>query len=305
MLGRVDIQFSRKEFNVNYNRNLAKSKSSYSSLYDLFLKNYEKGCLVWTPTLEQCGEGYQREVSYIRDMRFDYVNGRIFIPIYIYKYKEVDDSYFKRNKELREKYGGNLVAYEQEMIVYELWNSKQGYLVDEVDILTETFTGCKIRKTLITHLPVRDTCVEEDISVLFDKYIRSSYIGEDFDVFDYKNSRYSYLSSTEKRMLKDNNLLWYSAYKDIEYSELRGYQYYELDKRFSRDRLDVFEPYRKRRADFESYILDHLYRGIYWTGAFKGSFNKLKTGKQFFVKYKEQGVSVFIKSNWVQNSMCA
>ena len=295
MLGRVITEFSRGRLDtaksVRFNK-------SFKSLYDLVQYfGKRKAYIVFTSKYGR------KEVGYVHDMRFDYVHGKIFVPIFVYKYLDIDSYMYPRFKKSKayEKTDTMEVMYEQTLQVFEIWSSKRGYIINDLTIIDKNILGVyRFYDIHIGSLPIRHSIIEEDIRVLFLKYIKSFLGSSNDEELLYYSTKKMYLTKLEKKILDEYNLNWYS-YDDwsklISYRDVRTYKHSDIEGKFSEDEISCSDNFYLRVIDFESYLMGHLNSHIYWSGL---NFDKFTSGDYFYLKYKERGISLILKQNWLK-----
>lgn len=295
MLGRVITEFNRSKLDTAKS---VKYKGDFKSLYDLVQYfGRRKSYIVFTSKYGR------KEVGYVHDIRFDYVHGRVFVPIFVYKYLDIDPFMYPRFKKTKayEKTDTMEVIYKQTLQIFEIWNSRQGYVVEDITVVDKNILGVsRFYEINISKLPIRDNIVEEDISVLFFKYIKSFLSSDKDEELLYYSTKKMYLTQMEKKILEENNLEWYNYenWKDlISYRDVRTYKYSDIEGKFTEEEVSFKDNFYLRIIDFESYLMGHLINHVYWKGL---DFNPLISGKYFYLKYKDRGISLILKSKWLE-----
>lgn len=299
MLGRVVTNFSRKVLDKEFRYSKGECYSQeIKSLYDLVCLGELYGdYLVFTSKYGR------RELAYVHDIRFDYVHGRIFCPVFTYEYRELeeeDKKNFKRSK-LYKKTDTFEIMYNQKLEYFDIWNSKEGYLLGSLTVLRKGLFGVLAYDVPISKLELRHEVQEESISALFSKYIKSTVFNGDMLNFDYFSSKYTFLSKAEKSLLSKYELMWYSDSEwdtTLAYRDVRSHTLLDLTGKFTDEELGLDKSFYSRIVDFESYLLSHLAKKTYWTDV---SFENLVSKRWFFLKYKERGISLVLKSAWLDS----
>ncbi len=297
MLGRVKTSFNRKILDKKLKYTKQACYEGATSLLDVIkIGVTNQDYLVFTSKFGR------REVAYVHDIRFDYVNGRIFVPCFVYKYfqlPEVEHKHFKGTKAY-EKTDSYEIMYNQELEFFEIWNSKEGYKVEYLEVLRHNFFGTKLTRVHISDLPIRSDVIKEPASTLVMKYLRSFYFNseEHTNSFYYPSSK-SYLTNTERRLLDRYELLWYGEDNEdlLHYRDVRTYKTLDVCKYFDEDELINNDSYFFRVIDFESYLLCHLNSHVYWSDF---TPSNLIQGKWFFEKYKYRGIAIIFKDYWLK-----
>ena len=297
MLGRVVTNFSRKLLDkpIKYsNSDYLKDAKSLLELIKICTDNRD-----YIVIESKFG---RKEVAYVHDIRFDYVHGKVFLPVFVYKYRELneeDKKSFKRSKAYK-KTDTFEVMYNQEVELFEIWNSTQGYAIDTLTILHTNFFGTKFFNISIKDLPLRDDIIEESAEVLMLKYVKSFVYNQEVTNTLYYSSNKSYLTTAERNLLKKYDLLWYSEDETpnkLNYRDARTYSILDVCKTFDDDELDLGVSFFYRVIDFESYLLCHLAEHVYWTDC---KLENLRSGRWYFEKYKYRNIALIFKDYWLK-----
>lgn len=298
MLGRVKTSFDIAGLSLLDVDSINGYLKNISSLYDVI-----KQCSANGDYLMFKSKFGRNELCYLQDIRFDYVHGRVFAPVYIYNYKKVEDEDLSEFNKAKKEYKGvlNEILYDQQVELFEIWNSKQGYVIDSLTIVHESFFNIKLYKLELDGLPLRDDIVEESAECLIMKYIASivhSYELEDEE--PYISTKFSKLSKVEKRLLEKYKLNWIgdSDVGKFQYRDVRVYTFVELQDRFTNEELRLNESFQSRVIDFESYLLCHLHEKVYWEDFTLWGIRKKG---YFFEKYKHRGISIIVKDYWLNS----
>ena len=122
MLGRVVTNFSRKvldkEFKISKSEGYFKGVKTLIDLVTLCEKS--KDYVVFTSRYGR------REVAYVHDIRFDYVHGKVFYPVFTYKYKMVEDADIKsfKKSDIYKKTDTGELIYNQSLECIEISQKK-------------------------------------------------------------------------------------------------------------------------------------------------------------------------------------
>lgn len=316
---RVKIPISRDVIDKDYNVRIrgksvedVKELRNCKSLAELFMVLSELyAYVVYRPkglSDKQTQEGYyRRELAMAKDIRFDYVNREIFIPLCRYKYNLVNDEAkevfrFKNLSQLGFAINDKeYVQYERFYDKYTIWD-KDGYRKSTVDIiLGNEQNNLRYIRLYIGNLPIYSNMNKtEDVSELYNRYLKCCYRGgrtNSLDTYFYTIDRITSLRSKHRNVLKNLSLTWYGESCSEMFSRgFRLYNYEDIQGKFDDEELGINKMYEVCRIDFEAYLLSKLHNNNYWYGWDNGyTFNELLNGKIFFLKYSNKVPLVLLR----------
>lgn len=315
---RVKVPISRDIIDLDYGKRIRvkdidsvkelKGCKSLSEVFQTLSKIY--AYVVYRPkglSDNNTQEGYyRRELAMAKDIRFDYVNQEIFIPLCRYKYNHI-------NEEAKEAFnmkdvsrigfdidGENYVQYNRFYDKLIIWD-KNGYRRDNIDIIIgDVQNNLKLIRLNISKLPLYCNCnVIEEASELHRRYVKCCYSGgreNSLDKFFYVSDRIKTLKYKHRNILKDLSLTWYGESTKMFSRGFRIYKYEDIQESVKSLDLGIDEMYEVCRIDFESYLLAKVYNKSYWKGWNRGySTEDLITGNVYFLKYKNEIPMVLLK----------
>lgn len=247
-----------------------------------------------------------RVLSYVSDIRFDYENGEIYCPCYTYDYFELPEADYIKYIKTKEGHNSKLLRYNCKFTKVKLWTMTDGWRVDNITLykkdLFEIKAMTRLKEYSTKSLVVFNSIVEDSYKVLFSKYLRRCIKYSDLyfesEGEKYISCKYSLLQGTHKKYLKKYELNWYGDEyrKKTKISPIRLYNILDADK-YETEELGLmdFSCYKERRFEFDCYLLSHISNKVYW---YDLDINKLISGDWFFLKIKEKGISLVLKSEW-------
>lgn len=258
-----------KEFKDLKIISLADNDLPFQTLIEEFAIN---GAVIWIDELP----------AYLDELRADYINKEIYIPVY------------KEDKVER-------VTYNCRLEKYILHTYKNGYNADYIIIQPNVISEVAFKINLKDRKLCRELTEYDKKAVsLFDRYIAYSYGYTKYeqDVFKYKAVKKSNLTSYERKVLKDLGLEYYGEYLDTEYRDVRQWKFEVLVKRFNSGRLQLEKPFEVRRLNFELELYTRIYSNQLWKEWTLGNFDELLNDKRQFLKYKEKDIYLIFKKKW-------
>lgn len=241
---------------------------------------------------------YRRELAMAKDIRFDYVNKEIFIPVCRYRYNLVNigaKEHFKLGNIKKLGYNIDSDDYIQYNRFYDkivLW-SKGKYVAENLDIiLGDVQNNLRYLRLNISKLPIYEYLGTENVHELYIRYIKCCYYGGRdtyIDSYFYESDKYSKLKNKHRKVLNSLSLNWYGKECEMFSRGFRKYKFENIKCILTEEEMCVKEMYEKCLIDFESYLLAKLLNGSYWTGWNGGyTFKQFKNGEVYFLKYKEK-----------------
>lgn len=315
---RVKIPISRDIIDLDYDKRIrvknvenVKELKECKSLSDVF-KTLSKlyAYVVYNPkglSDKKIQEGYyRRELAMAKDIRFDYVNKEIFIPLCRYKYNSVNDEAVEafNLKDLHRLGfaidGENYIQYNRFYSKMVIWD-KNGYRKDTIDIIIGNVqNNLKLIRLNVANLPIYLDCNStENVSELHRRYVKCCYRGgreNSLDRFFYTTDRIKSLKSRHRKTLKELSLTWYGESEQMFSRGFRVYKYEDICDTAKNVDLGMDEMYEVCRIDFESYLLAKIHNKSHWNGWNRGySTDDLIKGTVYFLKYKNEIPMVLLK----------
>lgn len=236
------------------------------------------------------------DVAYLADIRADYVNKRISVPIVRKKIHNEDPESFRKG-----------VYYEFREEDFEIYSVENGFIEDLYILpngLSVFLDGMRFYKLELTGLRMYRELRESDREAkdLFDRYVpyAAGEYSTEYRKFRYERIGRSGLFQNEREYLKRHGLNFYGEYKEFkEYRDVRMYNMEELVENFSMEELKMEQDYNLTRMEFELELLTRILGKQYWKNWTRGEFENIINGKFEYVKYKDRGVSLIFKRRWV------
>lgn len=251
----------------------------YASLYDIFTDTKNSEAILWVMT-----NGIYYPV-YLNEVRPDYVNKVIYLPIYKYDLLECDGCSYSYNHRI------------EKCIIHSF---KDGLILENDLVIQQSLLSSKAYKIKLSNLILGEPqCKSAD--ELWQRYLRYCYgYGPyDCDNFKYTVASKSLASRYHKKCLNEHNLEFYGEFLDTDYRDVREYKLIDLQKRFTDEELGLEMPYEIRRLQFEFELYTGLYTKTYWSGWTIGDINQLSYDNRDYVKYKKKGIYLIFKKRWL------
>jgi len=236
------------------------------------------------------------DVAFVADIRADYVNKRLSVPMVRKKLHNEEPELFRKG-----------VYYEVWEEDYEIYRLENGFRED-LEILPMGLSvfldGIHYYKLELAGLKMARDLEEEDYEAreLFGRYLAYSVgeVNEIYRKFRYERMSLGGLFPNEREYLKRHQLKYYGETKDfVDYRDVRMYKVEELLERFSPEELKLGQDYNITKLEFELELFTRLLDKQYWNGWTRGEFENVLSGKFEYVKYKDRGVSLIFKKRWI------
>ena len=227
------------------------------------------------------------KVAYIDEIRPDYVNGELYIPMFTCKVDKID---------------GIEVEYDNKIEKVLLHSYKTGYTNKDVYIIPVMAIPEAYKLDLKQYkLSRKLTSGDEQARNLFIRYVAYSYqyTEDDNDMFDYTKVQKQFITKKQRDTLKENNLEFYGDYLDMDYRDVRNWKLIDLQGRFADDELSIGSQFNCRRLAFELELYTRVYDKKYWDKWTRGKVANLIDGTHSYIKYKESGIYMIFKGRWV------
>ena len=276
-----------------------KSKSisnnkKYNSLYDMIQS--EKSDTKIVVIVDSSGNEWY---TYLRDIRFNYRDGEVYIPYYTYDIETVEDvKVDKKNIGHVRQIGNNAKvrhSYLLHKLVLDLDSKLTLYDLENNDKYIVSFDRYYSDRYF-------------DIDRLYELYLDSIVKDEDYILLDHVEGYHLIDKSIrgvinyERKIRIENDLPDYSFSNinlDIDYRDVRNISSAEYNIKIGFRPIE--KNYWERILDFESYIYCVLKSGVTPGEKFKEEWSRLR-GKVGIVKYGDRGIKLIIKSYWLPGS---
>lgn len=242
---------------------------------------------------------YRRELALAKDIRFDYVNKQIYIPVCRYSYNIVNEEAIKHFhlgniKKLGYSIGDNdYIQYNRFFDKIVIWE-KGRYTKESIDIIIGNDQNTmKYIRLNVSELPIYDIgkC-DENAFELYRRYVKCCYSGgrdNYINSFFYEPDVYTKLRKKQKDVLKSLSLTWYGDSCKMFSKGFRTYKYDNIKNILSDEELGTDDMFEKCLIDFEAYLLSKLDNHSYWYGWHRNyNFKQLCNGDIYFLKYKSK-----------------
>lgn len=266
---------------VNYPYDISniviKDKEETGSLYDVIMKYAKDKSLIL----------YNNNLAYIDEIRADYVNHELYIPVFTYDI-------------INE--GGVDYQYNSRLSKLVIHTYKDGYVTDEIIVIP--FIGSnEAYRIKLNNLELCRKLNDEDKSAenLFKRYIRVSYgyCDIDNDTFDYIPVQKKDLKTKHRKVLKEHNLDFYGEFLDMDYRDVRNWKLEKLTEIYTEEELGTSIEYNIKRLEFELELYTRIYNQEYWDNWTKGTIDSILCGTREFIKYKQRGIYLIFKGKWL------
>lgn len=292
MLGRVKTDFEYRR-QIKDKSEFKEVKLHNTDFYGLVMN------LIDSNSYLVCGD----EIMYPDEIRFDYVNHEIYLPVIKCDYMEICEKYYERFKKAGAyiKYGGNKIGYNNSIEKYYIYKDSQ-YSLDRLYFIQVEDSTINKYYIELNNVPLRlSNMANSESRDLFMRYVRYSYgIYDETDTDLFYSNKKSDLTYIEKKILKEMDLNYYGEFIDLECSDVRQYKLEELLNTFDLDELCVDTKYNIRRIEFEAELMLRIETEELWFNWTKGDTNKLISGTDYFAKYKEGDISFIFKASWLK-----
>jgi hypothetical protein len=236
-------------------------------------------------------------LSYLRDIRFNYRDKKLFIPYYSYKTYSIPRGNIKRN------YNGHLVLNNDTLDIRYEYNFKTLELgTINYSIILYDIEAQKKYKAIYKNLYNNS---EFSIEEMYSLYINSCVNEDDYLLVKHTEGYHvinKYIKGTlnkERDLRKEYNLDDYESNNQgcLKYRDVRNYNSEQFIQLHGLNMNDI--PYWKRILSFESYLYCVIQSGATPFGEFKSEWKKLENGKEF-IKYGND-IKLIIKRYWLPN----
>ena len=266
---------------------------AFSSLYDCVQTEKSADKIV---IVEYDGKEW---LTYLRDIRFNYRDKKVFIPFYTFEIQEI-------NKEYQHKYEGHILSLDNGKRIGIRYNYCLREHILDIDsknylILYDFKSRQKYRVDFYSYYDFNNFDIEE----LYQLYI--DYCKDYEDSLIYKHTEgYHIISRNVQGMTNYERLfreeLGLSDYLNSDvnlfYRDVRNLSEREFTVKLGLDLCN--KPYWERRLDFESLLYCIIANGALPEGSFRKEWLKLGKTKDF-IKYGDKEVKLIFKSYWLPN----
>lgn len=277
ILGRPITIIPYSELKIEYT-----NEFNNKSLYKVLLSLAKDQVLVWV----------NGNPAYTDDIRADYINKELYIPVFLNDIARTKD---RQGKD-------RLVTYNNrvEKVVLHSYNS--GF--HEVEILVQKdINSNKVWKLDIHKLKIERELSNKELLAkdLFERYVAYSYkyIDNEIDIFKFNEVKSSKMSNFNRKYIKNNGLSFYGEYIDMNYRDVRHWKLEELKGKIDDEVLLLTEYYGYRRLRFELELYLRILNKVYWEEWTLGSIQELLNNQREFIKYKQNRIYIIFKRRWV------
>ncbi|MEM4385781.1 MAG: hypothetical protein QXD03_04465 [Candidatus Anstonellales archaeon] len=268
------------EPNVKINSNYKIEDKEFNSLYDLIIEGVKRKWLVYL-------DGY---VAYIQDIKANYRDGELYIPLYRYDIFEED---------------GVKVRYNNRVDKIDIHTFKDGYKMEEL-VVIPNLSGDWYRVKLNNLKLSRDISdSDREARDLFYRYVAYSYrhLSElDIDVFDYNVILRKRISRKESDILSRNKLKFRGEIYNKSYRDVRRWDIEDIRLSLGEEYLRLDKPYKLRKMEFELELYTRLYDRVYWEKWTHGNWSEFISDSRIdYIKYKEKDIYLIFKKKWIAN----
>ena len=274
--------------------NILKSKIEYSknynSLYDLILNHINEKIIVVIDN---------KWLTWLTDITFNYRDKECYIPYYSYKLHKLNNKSYKSNNK------GHLILEDNALYIRHEYKYEKLYL--DINNLSLVLFDLD---TMEKYEAKTNKWINEqyfDIDKLYNLYINSCYIEDDFN-FNKHMGGYHYIlrapqgfKNREKNIREELNLQHFNTLSiyDTDYRDVRNFKYEEvIQKEGLRNSIEL---YKIRRLKFESYLYCSLRQGLNPSNKnFLIEWQRLLKGKDY-IKYGNN-IKLIFKNYWLNNS---
>lgn len=238
----------------------------------------EQQCLLWV-------DGYP---VYADDIRADYINKELYAPIFKQDIINAEDK---------------LITYNNRVERVILHSYKSGFesrfILVQPDVQSNTVQILNLaNQKLMRELHPEERKAKD----LFERYIAYSYgyHNSEIDFFKFEEIKASNISKYQREFLKRNNLKFYGAYAELDYRDVRRWSLTDLRKQYNENDLKLGSCYGYRRLNFELELYMRILSKEYWEEWTLGTINDLLSDKRDYLKYKENGIYLIFKKEWLR-----
>lgn len=271
LLGKPNISTSFEQLNIE--------DSPYEQgLCEMLIQAARRQSIIW---VDKCP-------VYADDIRADYINKELYAPVFK---QDIADT------------GKCKVTYNNRLEKIILHSFSNGFsdMTIYIQPSIDSMTAEKIELSRMNMLgEVEPSRLQaKDIFYRYAAYSYGYHVSE-VDIFKFTEVKASDITDHHRKFLKESGLKFYGDYINLEYRDVRRWELREISRQLPKDSLMIGEAFGYRRLNFELELYARSYAGVYWDNWTLGTMSDLLNDKRNYLKYKENGIYLIFKRNWLK-----